>query len=106
MEVYPTNIERLDDGGIRIEWSDGARRNYGLVELRDKCPCATCGEKRRAPKNENPLALPVLTPQEAQPLAIASMKPMGSYAYSIAFTDGHDTGIYSFDLLRQLGTEC
>ena len=106
METYPTNIERLEDGGIKIAWSDGSCRNYGLVELRDKCPCATCREKKRAPKEENPLALRVLSPQEAQPLAIAAMKPMGSYAYSIAFTDGHDSGIYSFDLLRQLGEEC
>ncbi|MFT5524111.1 MAG: DUF971 family protein [Pirellulaceae bacterium] len=106
MEVYPTSIERLEDGGILIEWSDGARRKYGLVELRDKCPCATCREKKRAPKIENPLELPILTPQEAMPLGITGMKPMGSYAYSIAFTDGHDTGIYSFDLLRRLGEDC
>ena len=31
------------------------------------------------------------------------MQPMGNYAYSIAFSDGHDTGIFAFDLLRQLG---
>jgi DUF971 family protein len=31
------------------------------------------------------------------------MKPVGNYAYTIAFSDGHDTGIYTFELLRELG---
>lgn len=31
------------------------------------------------------------------------MKPIGNYAYGIAFTDGHDSGIYSLELLRHLG---
>ncbi|MDP6446605.1 MAG: gamma-butyrobetaine hydroxylase-like domain-containing protein [Pirellulaceae bacterium] len=33
------------------------------------------------------------------------MQPMGSYAYSIEFSDGHDTGIYSLELLSEIGTE-
>jgi DUF971 family protein len=31
------------------------------------------------------------------------MKPIGNYAYAIQFSDGHDTGIYTFELLRRLG---
>ena len=31
------------------------------------------------------------------------MKPVGNYAYTVAFSDGHNTGIFSFDLLLQLG---
>ena len=42
---------------------------------------------------------------EAQPLRIAAMKPVGNYAYSIDFSDGHDTGIYTLDALRELGQE-
>ncbi|MDP6722272.1 MAG: DUF971 domain-containing protein [Pirellulaceae bacterium] len=38
-----------------------------------------------------------------QPLRIKGMKPVGNYAYSIDFSDGHDSGIYSFDLLLELG---
>ena len=33
------------------------------------------------------------------------MKPVGNYAYCIAFSDGHDTGIYTFEQLRELGHE-
>jgi DUF971 family protein len=33
------------------------------------------------------------------------MKPIGNYAYGIEFSDGHDTGIYTFEYLRELGEE-
>ena len=104
MEVYPTKLERVGQANLVIEWSDGARRQYTLADLRAECPCATCREKRSA-EPEPRTTLPVLSLNEAQPLSIASMKPIGNYAYSIAFSDGHDTGIYTFEFLRELGNE-
>jgi DUF971 family protein len=47
--------------------------------------------------------LTILSPAETQPLRIAAMQPVGNYAYSIDFSDGHDTGIYTLELLRRLG---
>ena len=101
MNVWPSKLQRVDERHLQIQWSDGQTRTYLVRELRDRCPCATCREKR----NQPPAAtlLPVLTDAEAQPLRISGMKPVGNYAYSIEFSDGHDTGIYSFDLLRSLG---
>jgi DUF971 family protein len=99
--IYPTALERDDAGRLLITWSDGQRRRYTTRALRDACPCATCREKRSQPAD--PLALPTLSPALAQPLTIAGMQPMGNYAYAIAFSDGHDTGIFAFDFLRQLG---
>jgi DUF971 family protein len=48
---------------------------------------------------------PVLTAAEAQPTKILGMEPVGNYAYSIKFNDGHDTGIYTLELLRELGEQ-
>ena len=101
MEVYPTKLAREADGSLAIEWSDGQRLVYSIAKLREQCPCATCREQRSAPA---PL-LPVLKPQAARPLTLVGMKPVGNYAYSIEFSDGHGTGIYTLDLLRQLGRE-
>lgn len=99
---HPTGL-RLEDGRLLvIRWSDGAEREYSFRELREACPCATCREKRAAPA-PNPLSLTVLAPAEARPLGLTEMKPVGNYAYSIGFSDGHDTGIYTFDFLRELG---
>jgi DUF971 family protein len=43
-----------------------------------------------------------LSVAEAQPLAVQRMRPVGNYAYNIQFSDGHDSGIFSFDLIRSL----
>jgi len=101
MTAYPTNLTRIGDQQLAITWSDGQRRVYTIAELRDRCPCATCREKRSAPA---PL-LQVLKPAEARPLTLAGMHPVGHYAYSLEFSDGHDTGIFTFELLRELGRE-
>jgi DUF971 family protein len=107
MDSYPTELELVSDAELLIVWSDGQRRQYALAELRQQCPCATCREHRAGAAQEPPAEAlpPVLRPEEAQPLGIVAMKPVGSYAYSIAFSDGHDTGIYPFELLRELGRE-
>ena len=104
MVAQPTKIERDGEAGLRITWSDGQVRRYALRELRDHCPCATCREKRNAPP-PSPMQLTVLAPQEAAPLRVAGMTPVGNYAYSIDFSDGHNTGIYTLELLRELGAE-
>jgi DUF971 family protein len=105
MNVQPTKISRGENGRLLIEWSDGQRREYGPRELRESCPCATCREQRaEPPKPKSTMTLlPVLTAAEARPLTIEGMRPVGNYAYSIAFSDEHSTGIYTFELLRELG---
>lgn len=103
MQVYPTALQLTDDARLQIDWSDGKSRRYTFRELRDACPCATCREKRGESKPAS--LLPILTAAEAQPLRIQSMRPVGNYAYGIAFSDGHDTGIFAFELLRELGEE-
>jgi DUF971 family protein len=104
MNVQPTKLELAAADRLRITWSDGQIRQYSVRELRDKCPCATCREKRNAP-TPSPMLLPIITEAEAQPLRIAAMKPVGNYAYSIEFSDGHGTGIYTLESLREMGDE-
>ena len=100
MTIYPTDLQRVGDQELRIQWSDGQQRQYRVGELRAHCPCAMCREEHG---DQESAALPVLSAQQAAPLQIASMKPVGNYAYRIAFSDGHDTGLYTFELLRSLG---
>lgn len=104
MHEYPTELKLTDDGRLRIGWSDQIARIYKFRQLRDACPCATCREKRNAPPPD-PFTIPVLSKAELAPLKVTGMKPVGNYAYSIAFSDGHDTGIFTFELLRELGEE-
>jgi DUF971 family protein len=104
VNTTPVKLERLGDGGLVIEWSDGERRRYMASGLRDACPCATCREKRTAAP-VSPLMLPMLSPEEARPTTILSMQPAGSYAYSIRFSDGHHSGLFTLEYLRELGEQ-
>jgi len=102
MTLQPTKLELADATHLRITWSDGQIREYAVRELRDKCPCATCRELRNAPPPP-PTQLRIISDAEAQPLRISAMTPVGNYAYSIDFSDGHDTGIYTLESLREMG---
>ena len=42
----PEHIAISKSKGIKIDWKDAHHSEYGLVYLRDKCPCATCNEER------------------------------------------------------------
>ena len=109
----PTMIERLGDTGIKITWSDDESTQWTAQQLRDACPCATCREKRgklhgdvdggKSPVQSKPksLALPVLSAAEARPMRIEGMQPVGTYAYNIAFSDGHHSGLFTFARLRR-----
>ena len=104
MSLYPTGLSLPQPDRLLIEWSDGEKRLVRVRELRENCPCATCREKARQPEKPADLkALPILTDAQLQPLRIVKMQPLGNYAYNVAFSDGHDTGIFTFELLRELG---
>ncbi|TWU45298.1 hypothetical protein Q31b_04690 [Novipirellula aureliae] len=102
-QLSPVSITRDGDVAIQIHWSDGSINRWTAAELRKACPCATCREKRNAieqdKRSSKPVSLPVLSAQEARPLRIESMSPVGSYAYNIAFSDGHSSGLYPMRLL-------
>jgi DUF971 family protein len=104
-QPVPTSVTRRDvepgrPPAIEITWSDGRVTRYSPRLLRDACPCATCRERRATPPA--PPLLPVLAPEETRPLAVTGMRPVGQYAYGISFSDGHDSGIYTLEYLREL----
>lgn len=102
----PVSISRDSDDRIVIQWSDDTTTRRTAMQLRKACPCATCRERKRGESEKEEqakqsISLPVLSKAEAQPLRVESMRPVGSYAYSITFSDGHSSGIFPFALLRQ-----
>lgn len=100
--MEPTSLN-IENGLLVIGWSDGTATKHRPVDLRNACPCATCREKKRGDEEPKPKGLlPVLSLAETQPLAVKKMRPVGNYAYNIQFSDGHDSGIFTFDLIRSL----
>ncbi len=89
--------------GVDITWSDGHASHYDFAYLREQCPCALCDDERRKKSaltghaGAGP-ALPMFKPKATARAAAA----VGNYAIQIEFSDGHTTGIYSFDYLREI----
>ena len=102
MTTRPTQLKLVGSDQLLIVWSDGEKRQMRVRDVRDRCPCATCREKR-SQQTERTNLLPIITDADIEPLRIQGMKPVGNYAYSIQFSDGHDTGIYTYEFLRGLG---
>lgn len=105
MRKKPSNVKvYVSTGeGVDISWSDGHTSHYDFPYLRDHCPCATCNDERlkkeeHAAKPGAGALLPMYKPKAKAKAATA----VGNYAIQIEFTDGHATGIYSFDHLREI----
>ena len=89
---------------MRILWQDGHESVYPFDLLRRECPCALCNDQRsKASASVGPsltvLSGPVLKAGEVQ---VKEASPVGRYAINFVWSDGHDSGIYSFDHLRSL----
>ncbi len=93
--IEPRQITEESDTELSIKWSDETETEYTASDLRRNCPCAGCinewtGEKILKPENI------------AEDLSFASISIVGRYALNFHFSDGHDTGIYSFQYLQNL----
>jgi DUF971 family protein len=90
--------------GVDITWADGHSSHFEFAYLRDKCPCATCNDERGKKEVLTTMNLPsspLLPMYKPKPRAQAATQ-VGNYAVQISFTDGHSTGIFSYDYLRTL----
>lgn len=92
--------------GVDIAWSDGHMSHYEFAYLREECPCATCNDER-AKKESFTGAAPGANPLPALPMYKPKAKALsatvvGNYALQISFSDGHSTGIFSYDHLRTI----
>ena len=92
----PTQIQQRGERTLAIRWSDGAQSEIDVRTLRLACGCAVCVDEWSG----EGLLDPESVPADVRPKTI---QPVGRYAIQIAWTDGHESGIYPFARLRQLG---
>ncbi len=98
--LRPLSLEKEGDDFLVIHWSDGVRARTRWTDLRKNCPCAGCNEEREKP----PDPFRILKPSELVPLKPVKIEPIGFYAYRITWSDGHDTGLFTLEKLRSLGS--
>lgn len=78
----------------KISWSDGKISVVSFKDLRFYCPCAHCVDEHTGTRK-------IRREQVADDVRVLSAQTVGNYALSIAFSDGHNTGIFSYDYLRR-----
>lgn len=93
--LIPIGLRRRDPRTLSILWQDGQHHDHDVRDLRLACPCAGCVDETTGQRRLDPETVR----QDVAPRVISSV---GSYAISIAWNDGHSTGIYSFRFLRSL----
>lgn len=93
--IEPAKIIEESDSEVSIEWSDGAETRYSAPQLRRACPCAGCIDEWTGKKRLNDDSI-------ADDLEFKHISIVGRYALNFHFSDGHDTGIFSFAFLRGL----
>ena len=91
--IKPDKIDVQQGERLVIEWQDGRVDVIEATTLRVSCPCASC---RTAP-----FPLPPPNPETCR---MSDVSLVGAYALNVVFApDGHGTGIYSYDVLRDIG---
>ena len=97
----PTHIDLKKDRGLTIEWPEGTSSFYSITYLRRMSPSA---EQRqlREDMEKNPLTVLPTPAPDAGPLVAVGAELVGQYAIRIRFSDGHDTGIFSWSYLREI----
>jgi len=96
MNTVPTDIRQAAPDRLAIRWADGVEHEFPVFDLRCACPCANCVDEMTGIRQLDPGSVPA----GVRPNQVASV---GNYAIKISWSDGHDSGIYSFKLLRRLG---
>lgn len=101
MENRPEHLDLERERGLTIQWAGGGSSFYPVAWLRRMSPSA----EQRALREEmarNPLTVLPSRPGGDAPLTAVDAELIGNYAIRLRFSDGHDTGIYSWTYLKSI----
>lgn len=94
--ITPTAMRQDGPRTLLVTWADGRESRLDVRELRLACGCAHCVDEWTGEERLDESSVPA----DVHPLRI---EPVGRYAIQIAWSDGHESGIYPFRRLRELG---
>jgi DUF971 family protein len=91
----PAEIRKKGGERVTIRWADGHESPFDAAHLRGHCPCAQCVSETTGRRL-------FFVEHVNADIAIAAARTVGNYALQFDWSDGHTTGIYSFDYLRRI----
>ncbi|MFQ5700331.1 MAG: P-loop NTPase [Acidobacteriota bacterium] len=92
---YRPQDAKIEGNLVTVTWEDGHRSQYTHRDLRLACPCAVCVDEWSGDARLDPKQVPA-------DVKVLEIHPVGRYALQFTFSDGHATGLYSFNRLREL----
>lgn len=92
--MNPTTIKLIEKKKLLIIWDDKSESLLDLRELRKRCPCATCLAER---DKQSKMYIPLFADNQ---VTVKSINQVGNYAVQITWNDGHNTGIYEYNFLK------
>lgn len=104
--MVPAHLDLKKDRGLTVQWSDGTTSYFSIAYLRKMSPSADMRELREQMAS-NPLT--VLPSSSAAghnaPITALDAQLAGNYGIKITFSDGHATGIFTWEYLKQLSAQ-
>jgi len=101
LPLRPTAIDLKKDRGLTIAWNDGTTSYFTIAYLRRLSPSADARVLREKMAS-NPLTVLPASASNAGPLTAIGAELVGHYAIKIQFSDGHSTGLYTWEYLREI----
>lgn len=99
MDTAPVSIAQAGPGTLKIVWKDGHESLYPVRLLRLACRCAHCIDEHTG----RPILRPESVPADVRPVRVNAV---GRYALAFEWSDGHDSGITTYELLREICPCC
>lgn len=99
--LAPAKLDLKKDRGLAIEWLDGTSNYYPIAYLRRMSPSADM-KQLRTDMAKNPLTVLPARAASSGPIVATDAELVGNYAIKIVFSDGHQTGIFSWEYLREI----
>lgn len=96
----PSDIKaRQSEGALELEWEEGSSSvKLPYKYLRNECPCAGCKDEWTGARILDPSSI-------ADDIKIADMELVGSYALKIGWSDGHNSGLFTWENLRRISDD-
>lgn len=94
----PNQVVLTDSGDISVGWPDGLQGEFTAYDLRANCPCAACVDEDTGKRVLDTKLIPL-------DIKVDKAQAVGRYALSLEFSDGHTTGIYRYEKLREMAAK-
>ena len=100
MADAPTNIRAHQaEQSLELIWDETHADRLPYRYLRAQCPCASCRDEWTGER--------ILDPKTIRPdLKLEGMEMVGSYAVRLGWNDGHSSGLFTWENLKQLAADC